>query len=56
VVGEETVHLVLAHLSETNNDPVLARATVETALVDAGRTRVSLSTARQDRPAAAVRL
>jgi len=56
VVGEETEHLVLAHLSETNNDPALARATVETALVEAGRTRVSLTTARQDRPAAAVRL
>ena len=47
---------MLAHLSETNNDPVLARATVETALLEAGRKRVSLTTARQDRPAAAVRL
>ncbi len=55
-VSEETVHLVLAHLSETNNDPALARATVETALAAAGRSRTSVTTARQDRPAAAVRL
>lgn len=56
VVTDDTLHLVLAHLSETNNDPALARATIETALSEAGRSRVTLATARQDRPAAAVRL
>ncbi len=56
VVSDDTRHLVLAHISETNNDPVLARATIETALSDAGRSRITLATARQDRPAAVVRL
>ncbi|MBP7146726.1 MAG: MBL fold metallo-hydrolase [Acidobacteria bacterium] len=45
-----TSHVVLAHISETNNDPGLARVTVETALSAAGLAGVDVHVARQDRP------
>jgi phosphoribosyl 1,2-cyclic phosphodiesterase len=49
-------HLVLAHLSETNNDPQLARSAAEGALAAAGLGRVSVEVACQARPAARIRL
>lgn len=49
-------HLVLAHLSATNNDPRLARATVEGALEAAGVGRVNVHLAPQDRPGSRIRL
>lgn len=52
----ETRHLILAHLSETNNNPGLARAAVEIALREAGLPRVGVATASQERPAAPLRL
>jgi phosphoribosyl 1,2-cyclic phosphodiesterase len=46
-------HVILAHLSETNNTPEKALAEIGTALPDA---RVSLSVGRQDRCGALIRL
>lgn len=56
LVGPETRHLVLAHLSQTNNHPELAKAAVETALNEAGLKSIMVSTAAQERPAELVRL
>ena len=44
-------HLMLAHLSEDNNQPDLARRAAEAALLRAGLRGVSVATAPQDRPA-----
>lgn len=54
-VARSALHLVLAHLSETNNDPGLCRAVVEPALTALGR-RTAIQVARQDRPTDWVRL
>ncbi len=51
-----TRRLVLAHLSQTNNDPQLARSTVEGALDAAGIRGVDVQLAPQDHPAARIRL
>ena len=52
-----TEHLVLAHLSETNNHPQLARAAVHSALEAAGlSSRVGVQLALQDRPGARIAL
>ncbi len=56
IVAFGTEHVVLAHVSETNNHPHLARAAVHGALLAAGRDRVRLEVAPQDRPATPVRL
>jgi phosphoribosyl 1,2-cyclic phosphodiesterase len=53
IVGAETRAIVLAHLSEQNNQPALARAVVGAALEAAGRP-LALSLAAQARPAEAV--
>lgn len=50
IVGEKTRHVVVAHLSEKNNDPGLARAVVEGTLREAGHRNVAVHVARQDRP------
>jgi phosphoribosyl 1,2-cyclic phosphodiesterase len=48
VAGAATRHLFLAHLSDTNNTPDLARRAGRTALERAGRSAVSVHVARQD--------
>ena len=55
-LAAEGAAVVLAHLSEKNNNPQLARAAVETALRAAGRARVRLTLAAQGEPAAPIRL
>lgn len=50
IIGERTKQLVMAHLSETNNIPRLARAAIEKALEYAGIDGVTLHTASQSRP------
>ncbi|RMF73521.1 MAG: MBL fold metallo-hydrolase [Acidobacteria bacterium] len=55
LVGEETCEVVLAHLSEVNNDPGLAEAAAGAALADRGR-RPRVHCARQHAPSRAVRL
>ncbi len=55
VVARDAQALVLAHLSETNNDPALCRATVEPALRAAGH-RLAVHVAPQHRPTEWVRL
>jgi phosphoribosyl 1,2-cyclic phosphodiesterase len=56
LVGEETRAVFLAHLSETNNDPGLVRATASRALAGGGasgpRPMIGLHVARQDAPSA----
>jgi len=49
VAGEATRHLVLAHLSGTNNTPDLARRAGRAALERAGRSAVAVHVAWQDR-------
>lgn len=51
VAGARTRAVVLAHLSETNNDPLLALAAVEGALRHEGRRDLLVQLAHQDRPA-----
>lgn len=55
IVSDETRTLVLAHLSENNNDPGLAQATIHGALAEAGR-RPEVVLATQAAPAAPVTL
>ena len=50
IVGERTRQLVLAHLSETNNMPRLARAAAEGAMRYAGIDGITLHTASQRTP------
>jgi phosphoribosyl 1,2-cyclic phosphodiesterase len=45
-----TRHIILAHLSETNNTPGRARAAVSAALDEAGLEGVSVATGRQNSP------
>lgn len=56
IVAFGTEQVLLAHVSETNNDPRLAYAAVKGALADAGRDRVRLEVALQNRPSAPLRL
>ncbi|MGH9869870.1 MAG: MBL fold metallo-hydrolase [Candidatus Polarisedimenticolia bacterium] len=49
VAGAATRHLVLAHLSDTNNTPGLARRAGRAALERAGRSGVAVHVAWQDR-------
>ena len=48
LAGPELHTLVLAHLSEKNNTPELARAAAESALVSIGRSDVRVWIAPQD--------
>lgn len=50
IVGERTSQLVMAHLSEINNIPRLARAAIEGAMRYAGIDGVTIHTATQNRP------
>ncbi len=54
LLGPEAAHVVLAHISETNNKPLLARAAVEGVLGVRGLGGVEVHTARQDEPLAPV--
>ena len=56
ITDGDTAHLVLAHLSENNNEPGLVRRLFSDALLEAGRTDVRLTVTSQHRPTAAVRL
>ncbi|MFH1567404.1 MAG: MBL fold metallo-hydrolase [Gemmatimonadota bacterium] len=47
IVGGDTAHLVLAHLSENNNQPGLVRSLFAAALADAGCAHVQLTVAGQ---------
>lgn len=55
LIGRTTRRVVLAHLSEQNNDPALARAAVCTALTRAGRDDVPVDVAAQARPTPLIR-
>lgn len=55
IMGPETVHLVLAHLSQTNNQRRLARSVAENALQQAGSNNIRVSVAMQSRPIDPVR-
>lgn len=55
IVGPDTQSVVLAHISETNNQPALAATAVGAALARADR-RPALHCAPQSRPAVAVRV
>jgi phosphoribosyl 1,2-cyclic phosphodiesterase len=50
LAGPELHTLVLAHLSETNNTPALARSAAEAVLADIGRTDVRVLVAEQHEP------
>ncbi len=52
VVGAETRHVLLAHLSETNNSPHRALLTAQMGLERSGNPRAGLSAASQGTPAA----
>jgi phosphoribosyl 1,2-cyclic phosphodiesterase len=56
ILGPSTSHLVLAHLSENNNERQLVRDQFSDALAAVGRTDVQLTVTSQDRPSAPVRL
>jgi len=56
IVGSETRHVVMAHLSERNNDPDLVRAVVGAELRAAGRGGIEVEVAQQERPARRVML
>jgi phosphoribosyl 1,2-cyclic phosphodiesterase len=56
VAGEECRAVVLAHLSEHNNRPALARQVCSTALAACGRNRIELRVAGPAAPTPAVRL
>lgn len=51
ILAYGTRKLVLAHISEQNNEPLLARTVVEGALKEAGLEHVAVNLARQDGPA-----
>ncbi len=55
-VDERCRCIVLAHLSEKNNTPELARSSAMRALRARGREQVELKIARSDRPMAPVHL
>ncbi len=50
IIGERTEHVILAHLSETNNDPLLALSAVRGAFVSLNGGGPTFEVARQDRP------
>ncbi|MFZ5758659.1 MAG: MBL fold metallo-hydrolase [Thermodesulfobacteriota bacterium] len=50
ILHEKLFHVVLAHISETNNDPALALDTVAAAAATAGAKRQVVSLSWQDRP------
>jgi phosphoribosyl 1,2-cyclic phosphodiesterase len=50
IAGSDTLHVVLAHLSETNNHPGLAATAVRAALADAELGAVEVSLACQSQP------
>ncbi|UCF68483.1 MAG: MBL fold metallo-hydrolase [Acidobacteriota bacterium] len=56
IITDSTRHVVAAHLSENNNDPLLARAVIEGTLRSAGHRRVNVAIAHQHRPLEAIRL
>jgi phosphoribosyl 1,2-cyclic phosphodiesterase len=56
VVGDTCRAVVLAHLSESNNRPDLARRTAARALAAAGRRRVSMRVAAAASPTPALEL
>jgi len=49
IIGADTAHLVLAHISQTNNKRRLARTVAEEALCESGLNGVSVSVAFQNR-------
>jgi len=50
VATDECRAVILAHLSDQNNTPALARKAASMALADAGRTRLEMRIARRSRP------
>jgi len=56
IAGSDTKHLVLAHLSQNNNEPGLARRLYARALREASRGDVRLAVAAQATPSALLRL
>jgi phosphoribosyl 1,2-cyclic phosphodiesterase len=55
-IGPETREVILAHLSETNNQPELALMAARAGAERSANPRVRLTAARQHRPAAPIRL